>query len=153
MNTANKSCSSMCYLLRYFASSLLLVGVLVVCCQCSSSLGQHHHHHQHQQNQSGLVHSTVHNAQLGRSFTLTHSTGDTPPYLEWSNSKQRFEGLLPDLLAAVSDELGMRFAFKKSTGDALQEIQDFVENRSHGYIMSSPWWRVFDEQGLFNPPE
>ena len=60
----------------------------------------------------GPTHSLVHNAHRGREINVTWGWGDEPIFFEWSAQKEPYEGLIPDLFGAVSEELGVRFNFR-----------------------------------------
>ena len=60
----------------------------------------------------GPTHSLVHNAHRGREINVTWGWGDEPNFFEWSATKEPYEGLIPDLFGAVSEELGVRFNFR-----------------------------------------
>ena len=60
---------------------------------------------------NGARHSMVHRKYLGRRFRLSWAFGDT---MFWRHSapEGRFVGFVPDLLGAVSEELGMDFVME-----------------------------------------
>ena len=60
----------------------------------------------------GPTHSLIHNAHRGREINVTWGWGDEPNFFEWSETKERYEGLIPDLFGAVSEQLGVRFNFR-----------------------------------------
>ena len=78
-------------------------------------------------------HSNVHHAYLGKTFRLPWLGPEFPPFLTWSASKGMWSGFIPDLLAAVCEELGMKFVLAPASSMG-GDVIDFLQGRSRAVL-------------------
>ena len=61
------------------------------------------------------------------------SDGGAWPYYTWSASNARWEGFIPDLIAALCEELGATFVFPPAQVLG-QDYEDLLEGRSQAAL-------------------